>query len=345
MSKLALRTFFGTYLTYDRATRSLAHRFPCESYEPVDVESMDGQVWTFQQASMSDHIFLRHNASYARAEPSGVVSYVKENPRQWETFQLVPWAYVEAGVPARTPTFKFQRTIPRHIHQIFLAEDMPAAARNCITDLRIKNPDFTHTLWDAQQGEAFVESIFGRDMLLAYLSINPIYYAARADLLRYLIIYKFGGVYLDVKSGTTIPLNSMPIWASDYVLSQWDNGDGRRYRTMGMHADLAPVLKGGEFQQWFILASPGHPFLENVINRVLRNIWSYTPQHFDTGKLGVLKTTGPIPYTMAIAELVERYPAAVVQSEDIGFVFTAIQRHDEVFVDHYSKQKGPIIFK
>ena len=345
MAKLALRTFFGTYLAYDRATKSLVHRFPGERFEPVDAESMDRKLWTFEAALPRDLVLIRHNSDFARAEPNGFVSYVNQSPREWEMFQLVPWEYAEAAVPPRTPAFKFQNTIPWHIHQIYLGNKMPVEARNCIEDLKLKNPEFTYSLWNAQQGENFVESVFGRDILQAYLSINPVYYAARADLLRYLIIYRFGGVYLDVKSGTTTPLMAMPIWASDYVLSQWDNGEGRRYRTVGMHADLANVLKGGEFQQWFIMSSPGHPFLENVINRVLRNIWSYTPQRFDTGKLGVLKTTGPIAYTMAIAELIDQYPAARIQSEDIGFVFTAIQRHDEVFVDHYSKQKGPIILK
>ena len=49
--------------------------------------------------------------------------------------------------------------------------------------------------------------------------------------------------------------------------------------------------------------APGHPFLKAVIESVLTNIDSYRPWLDGTGKIGVLRVSGPIAYTLAIHPL------------------------------------------
>lgn len=64
------------------------------------------------------------------------------------------------------------------------------------------NPGWEHRLYNSAKAERFIADHYGVGTLAAYLRIGPEYGAARADLLRYLVIYKHGGVYLDLQSGS-----------------------------------------------------------------------------------------------------------------------------------------------
>ena len=46
----------------------------------------------------------------------------------------------------------------------------------------------------------YIRREYGESILSCYLRIDPVYGAARADLFRYLLLYRTGGVYLDIKS-------------------------------------------------------------------------------------------------------------------------------------------------
>ena len=106
-----------------------------------------------------------------------------------------------------------------------------------------------------------------------YERINRIYGVARTDFFRYLLMYWQGGVYLDIKSTATRPLDEV-LTSSDYHLSQWRNGPGERYEGWGSYPDIGMT---SEFQQWHIVAPPKYPFLKAVITKVMRNIDYYQP--------------------------------------------------------------------
>lgn len=58
---------------------------------------------------------------------------------------------------------------------------------------------------------------------------------------------------------------------------------------------------GFEYQQWNIISEKESGALWDVILLVTENIENYIPTRDGVGSLGVLKTTGPIPYTNAIS--------------------------------------------
>ena len=107
-------------------------------------------------------------------------------------------------------------------------------------------------------------------------------------MFRYLLLYKVGGVYLDIKSTATRPLDAVLLPQDQFLLSEWNN-DNDGYDVWGKHYELRG-FGGREFQQWYIAASPGHPFLRSVIDNVLANIDTYIPGLHGTGKPGVLRT-------------------------------------------------------
>lgn len=229
--------------------------------------------------------------------------------------------------------------IPKIIHQTVRdkAAIHPVFSEN-ISKIKCINPGWEHKLYDDRDIYEFISSNYDSSILDAYQSINPIYGAAKADFFRYLLIYKCGGVYLDIKSTVTKKLDLVLKEDDQFLLSHWANGPGEPYRKWGLHRALGPR---GEYQQWHIVAAPGHPFLEEVIFRVTKNISNYGFFRHGVGKPAVMKITGPLAYTLAIQAAKERGNYRVVDIRDLGFEYSIFGftlnslAHEKYFQDHY----------
>jgi mannosyltransferase OCH1-like enzyme len=223
---------------------------------------------------------------------------------------------------------------------------MHPVLKESIKRLRTLNPRWQHRLYDDADIRGFISQNFSAETLRYYKRINPVYGPAKADFFRYLLMYKVGGVYLDVKSSLSRPLDEA-ITGDEYLLSHWSNNKlGQRYEGYGLHPGLGP---DGELQQWHIVAPPGHPYLEAVIARVMRNIDEYDPFMHGTGKLGVLRVTGPIAYTNAIEPIRQDHPHRMVDIEQLGFIYSVTggsahdPRHELLFPNHYRGSLEPIV--
>ena len=73
--------------------------------------------------------------------------------------------------------------------------------------MKRNNSEYDFRLIDDQGCEKFMEEHFSGEVADAYFSINPKLGAARADLWRYCVLYKHGGVYLDIDSLIVKPLD------------------------------------------------------------------------------------------------------------------------------------------
>lgn len=240
--------------------------------------------------------------------------------------------------------------IPRLIHQTITDKSTldTLAIRNFsrIMDL---NSGWQHRLYDEEDRTNFILERFGGDMLACYSRIEPFYGAARADLFRYLLLYELGGVYLDIKSTLTKPLDQVILAEDAYILSKWQNKPGQAYEKWGVHANVDGVTD--EYQQWHIVCSPRHPFLEAVIKRVRKNIDTYDPFRDGVGKHGVMKLTGPVAYTAAISPIQNLHPHRLADViVDMGFQYsiypaTTTNKYGHVakFASHYSKRVDPIV--
>lgn len=231
--------------------------------------------------------------------------------------------------------------VPRIIHQIYLQGQLPQPLRMNVDNLRATNPDWQHRLYSSSDADALVAD-YGPEIAKAYHRIDPAYGAARADLLRELIIYRFGGVYCDIKSGFMRPLDEVLRPDDTYILSQWRNAPGEPYEGFGLHADLSHV-RGGEFVTHFIIAEAHHPFTFAVIETILRNVSTYRPWSA-VGRNGVLRTTGPIAYTLAINKILDQQPHRFATSEELGAYFSVSDYdHQDMFPDHYSHLSAPVV--
>lgn len=232
-------------------------------------------------------------------------------------------------------------TIPRILHQTYRTKVLPPELQSNVDALKAMNPEYEYRFYDDADMLEFIRSSYDAGILDSFNRINPRYGAARADLFRYLLIYKCGGIYLDVKSSLLRPLRDVIEPTDRYLLSHWRNAVGERHAGWGIHQELKSI-NGGEFQQWHIVAAPGHPFLKAVIERVLQNIDDYNPLFQGVGQDAVWRVTGPIAYTLAIASVLQLHPYRIAEDNTaLGFEYSSVRgastiAHRALFPDHYS---------
>lgn len=241
--------------------------------------------------------------------------------------------------------FPSGHAIPKIIHQTFYQPDLPEALQKNVNRLKQINPEWEYRFYDDTAIVDFITANYPPHVLKCFERLDSRYGAAKADLFRYLLLYKHGGVYLDIKSSATRPLDSVLKPDDVYLLSYWQNRPGELYEGWGLHDELKH-MQNGEFQQWYIAAAPGHPFLKAVIETVLQNIKSYNPALHGVGKHGVLRVTGPVPYSLSISRCLGNYKYRLVNSiEDLGFSYSVYEKqaHVGIFKTHYTALAAPVV--
>ena len=222
---------------------------------------------------------------------------------------------------------------------------MPDVLKRNVEEIRSTNPGWDYRFYDDEAIESFISKHYGRKVLEAYRKINPSYGAARADLFRYLVMYRIGGVYLDIKSRFLVPIDEVIAGDEGYIISQWSNKKGEKYEGFGLKPEVAHVA-GGELQQWHIIAAPGHPFLRTLLLSILDGLDRYRPWRHGTGKVGVMRLTGPVAYTLTIMPLLKDHKCKIVPNESALFLdYSTIpgDGHKKLFGQHYSENERSIV--
>lgn len=245
--------------------------------------------------------------------------------------------------PARPKldTFTEGDAIPKIIHQTFYSRDLPAKLQANVDLIRHLNPEWEYRFYDDVDIAEFIQTHYPAEVWRYFERIDSRYGAARADLFRYLLMYKMGGVYLDIKSVVTRPIQLQK--NDKLLLSNWARVSGEF--DWGGHYELRHIA-AGEYQQWHIVCAPGHPCMKAVIETVLANIDSYNPSLHGVGKKGVLRVTGPVAYTVAIHRIQKEHAHRVVDiTAELGFEYNVYrdQSHEKEFKSHYSLQTAPVV--
>lgn len=164
--------------------------------------------------------------------------------------------------------------IPKVIYQTWHTKILPDGISDSIRRMMSLNPDYRHTLFDDTDMLEFVEANFRGDIARAYgmLRIG----AAKADLWRYLVMFKYGGVYLDIDSAIVRHLGTLISDADDMIITRERNA--------------------GFFVQWCIISAPGCELIEQCIAMCVANILNYRGQ-------SVVELTGPGVFARAVNEV------------------------------------------
>jgi mannosyltransferase OCH1-like enzyme len=87
--------------------------------------------------------------------------------------------------------------IPLNIFQTWYTKNLPEHMNQRVELLKSQHPRFNHYLFDDNDCREFIKNNYNHAVLNTYDKLIPGAY--KADLWRYCILYKMGGIYLDIK--------------------------------------------------------------------------------------------------------------------------------------------------
>ena len=170
--------------------------------------------------------------------------------------------------------------IPKTIHQTFKTRRLPLLVRLNSFKTKLLNREFAYCFHTDEDIVEFLRAEYGQDIVRLYLRINI--GAAKEDFFRYALLYKKGGVYIDVDSGCTRSLQGLILPDDQAIIAKERNPD--------------------LYVQWALFYRAGHPFLERTIDNVLGNLSANRFPH------DVHAMTGPGVYTRSIKECLAADP-------------------------------------
>ena len=162
--------------------------------------------------------------------------------------------------------------IPKKIYQTWKTKNIPLEIQEIRSKIQNLNPNYEMILFDDDDIDNWIRDNFKDEIIYnTYKQINV--GAGKADFWRYLILYKNGGIYLDMDSSINKSLDLL-IKAQDQAIIS------REHNT-------------GLFVQWCLMFAPNHPILKRTINLCIQNI-----NNKSSNNLSLL--TGPAVFTMAV---------------------------------------------
>ena len=159
--------------------------------------------------------------------------------------------------------------VPLDIYQTWHTKHLPPGMMNSVFKIRKNNPEFRYHLFDDTDCKNFIKENFGLKIYDAFENLIPGAY--KADLWRYCILFKYGGIYIDIKFYTN-NFNFKELIDNDYFVKDrdghWEN-------------NKIGIYNG------FIIAKPKNFIFLKCINDIIDNI-----QICNMG-LNALYPTGP----------------------------------------------------
>jgi mannosyltransferase OCH1-like enzyme len=178
--------------------------------------------------------------------------------------------------------------IPKTIYQTYRSSRLPLLTQWHVRNMRRTNPEYDYQFYDDDRVDEFIRNEYGGDILALYRRINI--GAAKADLFRYAVLFKRGGIYLDIDSLLVDRLDSFLAPDDRAVISLESNRE--------------------HYAQWALIYEPAHPFLGRTLEKVLGNL------RVNRFPYNVHGMTGPGAYTLAIKECLSEVP--VVAHRELG---------------------------
>lgn len=170
--------------------------------------------------------------------------------------------------------------VPKIIHQIWIGGPLPEVFKPFMESWKKNHPDWKYVLWDDEK----VKELFPLYNQQFYDATDGM--GVKSDLLKWEIIYRFGGVYVDVDFESLRPLDELNYSYDFYTAMQ--------------PFDAFFVQLGAAL----FAARPGHPVLKHCIETI-KDDWHHK---------GAPKKSGPCHFSKSFMAI-----AGLSGSKDIAF--------------------------
>jgi mannosyltransferase OCH1-like enzyme len=188
--------------------------------------------------------------------------------------------------------------IPRIIHQLWLQTEryVPKLFKDYSTKIKEINGDFKYVFWDENTILDLIKD--NEKYMKTYYSFS--YMHQKIDFAKYIILYTFGGIFIDMDAYTIRKLSDLYTLKTDSgkIIENYDVVvsyiTGNSIESMFMCRQTKCVNNGN------ILCKPGADFMKYMINEIINGdgCGDFTPK-----MICIQNTTGPI----LINSLIKKY--------------------------------------
>lgn len=138
--------------------------------------------------------------------------------------------------------------IPLNIFQTWHTLKLPPIMQQNVDLLKSQNPEFIHYLYDDEMCRNFIKNNFNINVLYAFDTLIPGAY--KSDLWRLCILYKYGGIYLDIKYSCNEPFKLIQLCNKEYWVRDYNYG----------------------IYQALMVNLPNNKILMDAINKIVHNV-------------------------------------------------------------------------
>lgn len=174
---------------------------------------------------------------------------------------------INYNIPYVPPVKKIKSIIPLNLFQTWHTLQLPFYMQQNVEILKNQNPEFKHHLYDDSMCRSFIEKHFDKDVLHAFDKLKPGAY--KADLWRYCILFKKGGIYLDIKYRCCHNFKLIYVTDAEHFVQDRPSNN----------------LPG--IYQAFLVCLPNNKVLYDCIYKIVDNV------KLNSYECGVLDVTGP----------------------------------------------------
>jgi len=207
-------------------------------------------------------------------------------------------------------------SIPKIIYQTWHSVNLPPKMTECVERLKLDNPDFEYHLYDNDMCRKFIDDNYDKDVLNAYDQLLP--GAFKADLWRYCVLYKTGGIYLDIKFQCESGFSLNDIISHNYYIREYN------HRGTGLYNHI--VYTG------CISSFPKNPIFIKCIKQIVENCRTkfYGTEH--------TSPTGPYLFGSFMDPYeIENSEYAYYEKNGIGYIRNI--ENNNIIMSHYNEYR------
>jgi mannosyltransferase OCH1-like enzyme len=193
--------------------------------------------------------------------------------------------------------------IPKIIHQIWEGrkDPIPEQYKQFASTWKENHPDWRYEHWDGDKIDAFLKNNYPELMDFYY---NLKYDVQRWDAIRYLILYKIGGLYADFDYECLEPFDDVII------------DDDKCFFSMEPEWHCINIFhnKQDTFNNALMISRPGHPFMKKIIDHIFIEA-NYVYGNIKMKGRDVFSTTGPVMLNVLYHDYPNKHEIALLPPE------------------------------
>tara|TARA_Y100000589_G_C27037089_1_gene581526 strand:- start:111 stop:956 length:846 start_codon:yes stop_codon:yes gene_type:complete len=178
--------------------------------------------------------------------------------------------------------------------------------------------DINVNIYSNEQVNNFMQEHF-KDNLIYEIFKRSKLPVQKIDIFRICCIYKFGGIWLDLKSEVNLKSllnNNSESNSKGFLLYEPRKIEVIRYKNKKIYKTFENVIHNG-----FFFLPKGSIFLENLIKKITRDFLYFQDIVFERPKDGIMNLTGPHQFTRSFYDLPKDERPNLISHEELGWIY------------------------